>query len=61
MTRVSHDQLMTQALQDRFANVLRLFDPAAAKLDLDAGVTFRNAETFTDFPQGAAGRCKRHP
>ncbi len=45
---------MKQALQDRFADFLRLFDPdTAAELDLEAGVTFRNTETFTDFPQGA--------
>jgi hypothetical protein len=54
MTRISHDQLMKQALQERFADFLRLFAPEAADgLDLDAGVTFRNAETFTDLPQGA--------
>jgi len=49
-----HDQLMKQALQERFADFLGLFDPdTAAELDLEAGVTFRNAEMFTDFPQGA--------
>lgn len=54
MTRISHDQLMKQALQERFADFLRLFAPdAAAGLDLAAGVTFRNAEAFTDLPQGA--------
>jgi len=32
---------------------MRLFDPAtAAGLDLDAGVTFRDVETFSDIPQG---------
>jgi len=54
VTRISHDQLMKQALQDRFTDFVRLFDPeTAAALDWDAGVTFRNAETFTDLPQGA--------
>ena len=54
MSRTSHDQLMKQALRERFADFLRLFDPdTAAGLDLDAGVTFRDAETFTDLPQGA--------
>jgi len=54
VTRISHDQLMKQALQERFADFLRLFDPdTAAELDLEAGVTFRNTETFTDLPQGA--------
>lgn len=44
---------MKQALQERFADFLRLFAPEAADaLDLDAGVTFRNAETFSDLPQG---------
>jgi hypothetical protein len=53
MTRISHDQLMKQALQERFADFLHLFAPeTAAGLDLDAGVSFRNAETFTDLPQG---------
>jgi len=54
VNRTSHDQLMKQALQERFADFLRLFDPdTATGLDLDAGVTFRDAETFTDLPQGA--------
>jgi len=54
VTRTSHDQLMKQALRERFADFLRLFDPdTAAGLDLDAGITFRDAETFTDLPQGA--------
>jgi len=54
VSRISHDQLMKQTLQDRFADFLRLFAPdTAAELDLDAGVTFRDAETFTDLPQGA--------
>jgi len=54
VTRTSHDQLMKQALRERFADFLRLFDPdTAAGLDLDAGVTFRDTETFTDLPQGA--------
>jgi len=54
VSRTSHDQLMKQALQNRFADFLRLFAPdTAAELDLDAGVTFRDAETFTDLPQGA--------
>jgi len=54
VTRTSHDQLMKQALQERFADFLRLFDPdTAAGLDLDAGVTFRDTEMFTDLPQGA--------
>lgn len=54
MTRLSHDQLMQQALQERFADFLHLFAPKAADgLDMDAGVTFRNTETYTDLPQGA--------
>lgn len=54
MTRISHDQLMKQVLQERFADFLHLFDPqTAAGLDFEAGVTFRNTETFTDLPQGA--------
>ena len=54
MARISHDQLIKQALQERFADFLRLFAPEAAdELDLDAGVTFRNTETYTDLPQGA--------
>jgi len=54
MTRISHDQLMKQVLQERFADFLQLFAPeTAAGLDFAAGVTFRNAETFTDLPQGA--------
>jgi hypothetical protein len=54
VNRTSHDQLMKQALRERFADFLRLFDPdTAAGLDLDAGVTFRDTETFTDLPQGA--------
>src|SRR5579875_3587199 len=53
VNRTSHDQLMKQALQDRFADFLRLFDPdRAGGLDMDTGVTFRNAETATDLPQG---------
>jgi len=53
MARTSYDQLMKQALQARFADFMRLFDPAtAAGLDLDAGVTFRDVETFSDIPQG---------
>ena len=53
MARTSYDQLMKQVLQARFADFLRLFDPAtAAGLDLDAGVTFRDVETFSDIPQG---------
>jgi len=54
VSRTAHDQLMKQALRERFADFLRLFDPdTAADLDLDAGVTFRDTETFTDLPQGA--------
>jgi len=54
VSRTAHDQLMKQALRERFADFLRLFDPdTAAGLDLDAGVTFRDTETFTDLPQGA--------
>ena len=53
MARTSYDQLMKQALQARFADFMRLFDPAtAAGLDLDAGVIFRDVETFSDIPQG---------
>ena len=53
MTRISHDQLMKLALQARFADFVRLFDPTtAAALDLDTGVIFRDTETFTDVPQG---------
>lgn len=45
---------MKQALQDRFADCPAPVRPdTAAALDLDAGVTFRDAETFTDLPQGA--------
>ncbi len=53
MARTSYDQLMKQVLQARFADFMRLFDPTtAAGLDLDAGVTFRDVETFSDIPQG---------
>ncbi len=53
MARTSYDQLMKQVLQARFADFMRLFDPAtAAGLDLEAGVTFRDVETFSDIPQG---------
>jgi len=54
MVWISHDQLMKQALRERFADFLRLFAlDTAAEVDLDAGVTFRDAETFIDLPQGA--------
>jgi hypothetical protein len=44
---------MKQVLQERFADFVRLFAPEIADgLDLDAGITFRNTETFTDLPQG---------
>lgn len=50
--RIGHDQLFKQVLEAFFADFLRLFDPeTAARLDL-ATVTFRNAEVFTDIPQG---------
>ncbi len=53
MTRILHDELMKLALQARFADFMRLFDPeTAAALDLDMGVTFRDMETFTNIPQG---------
>src|SRR5579875_169098 len=52
MEEIGHDQLFKQVLQAFFADFLRLFDPElAANLDLDT-VTFRDAEAFTDIPQG---------
>jgi hypothetical protein len=54
MTGISHDQLMKLVLQEHLADFVRLFEPeVAAGLDWEAGITFRNAETFTDLPQGA--------
>ncbi len=53
IARTSYDQLMKHVLQARFADFLRLFAPGiAAGLDLDAGPTFRDTETFTDLPRG---------
>jgi hypothetical protein len=53
VVRTSYDQLMKQVLQARFADFLRLFAPTiAAGLDLDAGPTFRDTETFIDLPRG---------
>ncbi len=50
--RTGHDQLLKQVLQAFFADFVRLFDPeSAAQLDLDT-VAFREAEAFTDIPQG---------
>ncbi len=49
---MGHDQLFKQALQTFFADFMRLFDAGmAAHLDLST-VAFRDAESFTDFPQG---------
>jgi len=53
MPRTSYDQLMKHVLQAYFSDFLHLFEPAiAAGLDLDAGVAFRDLETFSDIPQG---------
>lgn len=50
--RISHDQLFKQVIEAFFADFLRLFAPdTAAGLDLST-ITFRNAEVFTDIPQG---------
>ncbi len=50
--RIGHDQLFKQVLQGFFPDFLRLFDPpTAAALDLST-VSFRDAEAFTDIPQG---------
>src|SRR5579871_3665036 len=49
---MGHDQLFKQLLQAFFADFLQLFDAeTAAALDLTT-VTFRDAEVFTDVPQG---------
>jgi len=58
MAGISHDQLMKLVVQARFADFLHLFNPvSAAAFDLDAGVTLRDTETFTDIPQGALLRA----
>ncbi len=50
--RIGHDQLFKQLLQAFFADFMRLFDPeTAAQLDLST-ISFRDAEAFTDIPQG---------
>jgi Putative transposase, YhgA-like len=49
---LGHDQLFKQLLRAFFAEFMHLFDPqTAARLDLDT-VSFRDAEAFTDIPQG---------
>jgi len=49
---IGHDQLFKQLLQAFFPEFLRQFDPETAEaLDLST-VTFRDAEAFTDVPQG---------
>ena len=50
--RIGHDQLFKQVLQGFFPDFLRLFDPqTAVALDLST-VSLRDAEAFTDIPQG---------
>ena len=53
MERISHDQLFKQVLEAFLPDFLSLFDPTtAARLDPLTPPIFRNAEVFTDIPQG---------